>query len=232
MMRKTAVAIRHVGFEDLGIFEPVLKSHGYDIAYLEAGVDDLTPFFESDLGFALGGPIGVYEKKIFPFIAAEQEFIKKRMESGRPTMGICLGAQFMAAALGGRVYSSGKKEIGWFPLHVNDAGKKSFLSTLDGEKVLHWHGDTYDLPGGVSNLIRSDMIEQQAFIYKKSVALQFHIEADLTKIEKWLIGHTAELATAKIDILKLREDSRHFGPELAKKGQTLLHAWLQSVGMA
>jgi GMP synthase (glutamine-hydrolysing) len=229
-MKKTAIAIRHVGFEDLGIFEAPLKSLGYDIAYLEAGLDDLTPFFESNLGFALGGPIGVYEKEIYPFVAMEQDLIKKRMEAGKPTLGICLGAQFMAAALGGRVYSSGKKEIGWFPLHATEAGKKSFLAPLDGEKVLHWHGDTYDLPGGIDNLVRSDMIEQQAFIYKNSIALQFHIEADPARIERWFIGHTAELGAAKIDIPRLREESKQFGPALAKKGQTLLHAWLQSVG--
>jgi GMP synthase (glutamine-hydrolysing) len=229
-MKKTAIAIRHVGFEDLGIFEAPLKSLGYDIAYLEAGLDDLTPFFESNLGFALGGPIGVYEKEIYPFVAMEQDLIKKRMEAGKPTLGICLGAQFMAAALGGRVYSSGKKEIGWLPLHATEAGKKSFLAPLDGERVLHWHGDTYDLPGGIDNLVRSDMIEQQAFIYKNSVALQFHIEADPARIERWFIGHTAELGAAKIDIPRLREESKQFGPALAKKGQTLLHAWLQSVG--
>src|ERR1700744_6469717 len=115
---KQAVAIRHVHFEDLGTFGPVIEERGYGVRYVDAGLDDLgavdatTP----NLLVVLGGPIGAYEEDKYPFLTTELALIARRLESGRPILGLCLGAQLMARAMGAEVRPGPAKEIGWGPL--------------------------------------------------------------------------------------------------------------------
>jgi hypothetical protein len=101
--------IRHMAFEDTGIFGEVLTQRGWTVATLEAGIDDLAALREADLAVVLGGPIGVYETDRYPFLNAERAGPEKRLAAGRPTLGICLGAQLIAQALGARVYPGGKQ---------------------------------------------------------------------------------------------------------------------------
>ena len=152
-MQKSAVAIRHVAFEDLGSAAEVLEAHGYAAQYLEAAVDELnTPRArDADLLVVLGGPIGAYDEPLFPFLSDELALLEYRLESGRATLGICLGAQLMARALGARVFPGGKKEIGWSRLKLTEPGAQSALSPLTCP-VFHWHGDTFDLPTGAVHL--------------------------------------------------------------------------------
>src|SRR5688572_1740515 len=159
-----ACVVRHVAFEDLGTFAPALVAGGFDLSVMDAGVDDVfEPIVHSDLVIVLGGPIGVYEQDTYPFLADELRALGKRLREGRPTLGICLGAQLMAAALGARVYSGGRKEIGWAPLQLTQAGQSSCLSKLEGQPVLHWHGDTFDLPRDATLLASTSVYEHQAF---------------------------------------------------------------------
>src|SRR5690349_9578555 len=115
---KTALVLRHLAFEDLGRLEAVLRKAGYDIRYIEAGVDPLNGYapLEPDLLVVLGGPIAVYDIEDYPWMAEEVNWVRRRLLEDRPTLGVCLGAQVMAAALGAKVYPGGKKEIGWGPL--------------------------------------------------------------------------------------------------------------------
>ncbi len=115
------IAIRHLKFEDLGIFEEVLIQRGFDIAYFEAGLDsfDKQDWDAADLIVVLGGPIGVYETSDYPWLNQEMDIVESRLLLDRPTLGICLGAQIMAAALGAAVYPVAVKEIGWSKLHFH-----------------------------------------------------------------------------------------------------------------
>ena len=109
------LAIRHVAFEHLDLLENILSRRGHDVRYLDAGVrplDDMDPIADH-LVVVLGGPIGVYQREAYPFLEAEIDFIRRRLKARRPTLGICLGAQIMANALGARVYPGPMKEIGW-----------------------------------------------------------------------------------------------------------------------
>jgi len=150
MRTRSLQAIRHVGFEDLGSFEAPLRQAGYDIEYVdvaERDIEQLDPL-RADLLVVLGGPIGVNDRAAYPVVTQEVALLKARLAADRPTLGICLGAQLMAAALGARVFPGPSKEIGWFPLEVAQGDAFNPLAALLDIPVLHWHGDTFDLPEG------------------------------------------------------------------------------------
>ena len=223
---KTACAIRHVPFEDLGCFAAPLEQAGYAIRYLEAGLDAPAAAADADLLVFLGGPIGVYETDAYPFLADEIAVARQRLADGRPTLGLCLGAQIMVAGLGGRVFPGGAKEIGWSQLTLTDAGRDSPLAALDGRPVLHWHGDTYNLPDGAVNLASSAVYEQQAFaVGDHGLALQFHPEVTAAGLERWYIGHTIELGVAGVSVVDLRADAARFAAGLAEAGRAMLRQW-------
>src|SRR5688572_2204147 len=205
-MIKSAAVIRHVAFEDLGSLAELLAERGYRSRYLEAGVDALdgAGVRDADLLIVLGGPIGAYEEHLYPFLRDELGLLEARLGADRPTLGICLGAQLMARALGARVYAGGQKEIGFFPITLSERGEKSALAAVSGP-VLHWHGDTFDLPEGAVQLASSALYPQQAFSWKgRGLAVQFHVEATRRGLERWLIGHACELGAAGIDVRALR----------------------------
>ena len=224
---KHAVAIRHVGFEDAGTLEPVLKERGIDLSYLEAGVDDLTPAKDADLLVVLGGPIGIYEVDRYPFLKRELSVIEAAVKQGVPAIGICLGCQALAAVLAARVYPGKQKELGWDEMTLTKEGKASPLGAIDGVRVLNWHGDTFDLPVGATRLASTAITPNQAFIYgPKVLALQFHVELAERDLEKWLIGHTLELATSKVDLGKMRADTARFAPAANQASLRLFNDWL------
>ncbi len=227
---KSAVAIRHVGFEDLGAFAPALRAAGYQVHYWDTGEQELWTLepVKTDLLIVLGGPIGAYEDEAYPFLAEEIGILEQRLAANRPTLGVCLGAQLIARAAGARVFPSGTKEIGFAPIALTEAGRSSCLSPFaDAPMTLHWHGDTFDLPVGAARLAATDLCENQAFAMGPNViGFQFHPEASAKGFEKWLVGHAAELAAAKIDVPRLRADAQRYGSELEHKAQAVLSAWL------
>jgi GMP synthase (glutamine-hydrolysing) len=229
-----ACVVRHVAFENLGTFAPVLASAGFDLSVMDAGVDDVfDPILRSDLVVVLGGPIAVYQQDQYPFLADELRALGRRLREGRPTLGICLGAQLMAAALGARVYHGATKEIGVAGIELTEAGNSSCLAPLAGQPVLHWHGDTFDLPDGATRLASTAAYENQAFALGPNVlALQFHPEVDPHRFEQWLIGHVAELSAANVDVLELRASMKQAGSALHVAGVSMLGHWLELVNFA
>jgi GMP synthase (glutamine-hydrolysing) len=231
-MAKICLAVRHVAFEDLGMLGPLLAERGCGVRWLEAGVDPIgeTIFVEPDLVVVLGGPIGVYEADAYPFIAKEISAVAARLNANKPILGICLGAQMMAAALGARVAPGPVKEIGWAPLTLAAAGKASVLAPLGALPVLHWHGDNCDLPAGCERLAATTHCPVQAFSRTPTqLALQFHVETEPVQFERWLIGHTVELGKAGIDPRHLRAQAKEHGATTAAAGRAVLSAWLDSV---
>jgi GMP synthase (glutamine-hydrolysing) len=224
------LAIRHIAFEDLGLLAPLLAERGFAVRYCEAGIDtlDAAGLLAPDLVVILGGPIGVYEEEVYPFLRDELAAIRARLDAGRPTLGICLGAQLMAKALGAGVAPGPQKEIGWAPLTLTEAGRASVLAAFETTPVLHWHGDNFDLPANAVRLASTPACPSQAFaIGRKLLGLQFHIEVDPARIEQWLIGHTVELGKAGIDPRALRRQAGTLGRATAEKGRAALAAWLE-----
>ncbi|WP_409482713.1 glutamine amidotransferase [Noviherbaspirillum sp. ST 5-3] len=229
------LAIRHVPFEDLGTFGPILHQAGFTIEYAQAGVDRMSAsrWAAPELVVVLGGPIGVNDEDAYPFIADEISLVRSRIDIGKPLLGVCLGAQMVAAALGARVYPGLAREIGWGHVTLTDAGRESALAILDGAPVLHWHGDTFDLPHGATLLASTPLTPHQAFSVGKNVlGLQFHAEADAARIEEWLIGHSCELAHASIDPRTIRADAAKQGDAAARAAGNMMRAWLRDIGLA
>jgi len=231
---KRAVILRHLSFEDLDALEPVLKIHGYDIHYCDVPlVKNLKQEINTaDLLIVLGGPIGVYQNEIFPFLDKEISLIKEWILAERPILGICLGAQMIAKALGANVYpGNAGKELGWSYLKISEDGIHSPIARLNEVKVLHWHGDTFDLPEGSKLLASTDLYKHQAFSYgKKVLAFQFHIEASSTGLERWYVGHIGELASIpELDINTLREQSAIYGPIVNARLKEIFASYLLNI---
>jgi GMP synthase (glutamine-hydrolysing) len=228
----SCLAIRHIAFEDAGLLAPILAARGIDLIYAEAGIDllDKERLSQPDLLVVLGGPIGVYEINAYPFLVEEIAGLRARLDAGRPTLGICLGAQLIAAALGARVAAGPAKEIGYAPLTLTEEGRGSVIAPLEDVAVLHWHGDNLDLPPGAECLASTKSCPNQAFAIGKHVlGLQFHIETPPQALERWLIGHACELASAAIDPGSLRAQAAKHGALTARAGSRVLETWLDGV---
>jgi GMP synthase (glutamine-hydrolysing) len=229
---KHALAIRHVHFEDLGTFAPVLAAHGYEIVYADVGLDDLAAIREAavDLLIVLGGPIGAYEEEHYPFLTAELALIGRRLKANRPILGLCLGAQLMARALGADVKPGPAKEIGWGPVTLTEAGLAGPLRHLGSEPVLHWHGDAFTLPDGAERLAATEICPNQAFSIGPNVlAFQFHPEAAVEGFERWLIGHAVEIAGVHLSPDILRRETLLYGPSAAERGRKVIAEWLEGL---
>lgn len=233
---REVVALRHVHFENLGSFEHALGERGARITYLDAGRDRLTESIEQsspDLLVVLGGPVGQYDIATYPFLAEEMALIRTRLRRSQPLLGICLGAQLIAAAMGAKVYPAEVKEIGWKAVQLSTAGKASPLSELT-TPVLHWHGDTFDLPNRAVNLASTSTCLNQAFAAGPRVlGLQFHAEVLGGAIESWLIGHAHELAHSPgVSVDSIRWASKQYAHGLEIQSRKFFGRWLDGVWMS
>jgi GMP synthase (glutamine-hydrolysing) len=230
--QRSAIALRHVEYEDLGLLAPVLRAAGWDASYRETTTDDLNdPSIDAaDLLIVLGGPFGAYETQSYPFLATEIGILERRLAKNLPTLGICLGAQLMANALGGRVFAGPVKEVGWGQVDLTAEGRKSCLLPLDedGAKVVHWHGDTFDLPVGATRLASNVNYRNQAFAFgAQALALQFHLEADADVLEKWYIGYAQDLD--QTSAAEFRAQTKNAAPGLGARAAKIFSAWLRQI---
>ncbi|HEY3859696.1 MAG TPA: glutamine amidotransferase [Gammaproteobacteria bacterium] len=226
---KNLLAIRHVPFEDLGSLAQPLAEAGYSIRYVDAPTADFDALAkkEWDLLVVLGGPIGVNDGADYPFIAPELKFVEARLKAAAPILGICLGSQFIAKALGADVRRNTKVELGWKALNLTEAGKRSPVRHLTGP-VLHWHGEIFDLPSGALSLCNTDLTPHQSFIWGRALAMQFHPEVTARGLEQWYVGNVGDIREVGLEVAELRRSAQAHAAALEAQGKAMLTDWLEN----
>ena len=172
--------LQHVPFEGPGSIEDWAITNGHTLTTTRFYAQEPFPPLERfDLLVILGGPMSVHDEHLYTWLKGEKWFIKEVIEAGKPMLGICLGAQLLAEALGAEVYQGEHKEIGWHPITLDDDFTRHPLGKLlpATSTVFHWHGETFSLPEGTQRIASSVACENQGFIYRERIiALQFHLE--------------------------------------------------------
>lgn len=223
----TGLIIRHVPYEGIAGFRGPIEAAGYALERIDVGDADFAnvDFLSPDLLILMGGPMGVYERRDHPWINCEIVRLAERIACGLPTLGVCLGAQIIAAAMGAVVVRGPSLEIGFAPVTVNAAGADSPLRHIADVPVLHWHGDTFGLPEGVELLASTAAYPHQAFrMGRNLLALQFHAEmGEDPRFEAWLDG--ADVGAR--DGLRAEHDA--LGPAAVVAGRAMIAEWLAGI---
>jgi GMP synthase (glutamine-hydrolysing) len=229
---KRAVAIRHILYEDAGTLAKVLADRDISLDYVDAGTTDLTLLNndEIDLLIILGGAISANNEATYPCIRQELALIKQRLLADQPMIGICLGAQLIAKALGAEVKKGHAYEFGWFPLHATTDDPLLAHFTSENATMFHWHYETFDLPDGATLLASSALYENQVFRWgQNTLGLQCHPEVQASSLENWLIGNAFEIHHAGLDVNALRQENQLNAPKLEQATATFFADWLTRV---
>lgn len=176
--------LQHVAFEGPAAIEDWAVRGGHAVTRSRLHEGDTLPGPEAfDFLVVMGGPMSVNDEERYSWLKEEKALVRRAMESGRAVLGVCLGAQMIASAMGARVYPAAEKEIGWFPVRrVTASGAGALLpETLT---PLHWHGETFDLPAGAARLAESEAVANQAFQLGRAIGLQFHLEATPESVQE------------------------------------------------
>lgn len=230
---KRALIIRHVPNEGVAGYRAPIEAAGYHVDR----IDVADPAFatldlaEPDLLIMMGGPMGVYEQDAHPWIACQLRRLARRLAADRPTLGVCFGAQMIAAALGARVYPGPVKEVGFHPVTVHDHAADSPLRHIAEVPILHWHGDTFTLPEGVELLASSHLYAHQAFRRGPNLlALQFHAEmGEDERFGAWVDQWPHAVVEAGGDEASLRAAHDAHGPSAVAAGRTMIAQWLSEL---
>ena len=230
----TLLVIQHVPHERLGTFEPAFAQAGCACRVLNAHDPQAAWPRAADVDgiVSMGGPQSVREQPRFPYLTRELEFLREALQSEKPILGVCLGAQLLAAALGARVTKNPQQEIGWYPL-MREAGADGdplFAPFGQTETVFQWHGDTFALPEGAVRLASSPLCREQAFrVGDRAYGLQFHVEVTEAIVRAWMQTpvNNAELSSLKgrIDPMAIRRQSPQHVARLAELSRHVASAF-------
>ena len=213
-------SLEHQPEEGPGKILDWVVSRGHTIARTALYADEAPPALDAfDLLVIMGGGMNIYQHRDHPWLVAEKEFVRRAIDAQKSVLGICLGAQLLADVLGGKVYQNAEKEIGWFPVEITDrtAPLSAFPARMN---VMHWHGDTFELPAAARVVAKSEGCAHQAFVFgDRVVGLQFHLEMGAV--------HVADLANVSMDELvparfvQTPEQLTHTPPDLEVSHQAL-----------
>ena len=237
---KKILVLQHVSYEILGTLDPLLRGQSFRIRYINfARNPEAKPSLAKYDGLiVLGGPMNCDQTEAYPHLKTEIQLIKEALEKDIPILGVCLGAQLLAKALGAKVKANTKKEIGWYPIQLSPAGEKDkiFKAFQKKEQVVQWHGDTFEIPQDAVHLASSQLCPNQAFRYGDKVyGFQFHLEVDEPMIKRWLKvpGHLKELESLKgqIDPQEIKEKTPEYIGRLQSLSLATFGAFLKLFGV-
>lgn len=224
-----ALVIQNARIAHLGSFAAVLENRGYHIRYLDSEHIADAPD-DAAVVIVLGGDMGAYEKVAYPHLVGEISFLAHRLAAERPTLGVCLGAQLMAEALGASVTKGKSTEIGFRAVTPTEAGHDSPLRHIVGIPMMQWHGDTFGLPAGATRLASSAAYSNEAFrLGDYALALQFHPELTGSMYEEWIADGEAELAEHGVDAADLRAQRDAHGAAMQAAAAAMLGEWLDGI---
>lgn len=227
------LVFQHDPFEDLGFFAEVLEKQGTDYRVVRLFHGEMPSEGWENVGalIVLGGPMNVDDEESFPFLRWEKRIIRAAIDEAVPILGVCLGAQLIAATLGTQVFHGAVKEIGWSPISITPHGQvDSLLGYLpENATVFQWHGDGFELPAGAIRLASSAHYNTQAFrIGKMIYGLQFHLEVTPRMIERWIDERSKDLALAPYVLPdKILADSNNYAPTLKYYAERFLSEFLR-----
>ena len=239
MSQKGALILSHLQNEGSCTLGETIRKRGLRLKTLNVarcGAGDVDPL-RPDLLAIMGGTVGVYQKEDYPFLKQEIEILKARLAADKPTIGICLGSQLMAAALGADVYKAPKgKEAGWCEINVTSEGQKTPARHLDASntKIFQWHGDTFDLPQSATLLASSDKYQNQIFSAgKNAIGVQCHPEVQTGQLEEWYVMLTNDVTgdNPLVPLAQLRKETAQYMDTLKTQSALFFNEWLEERGL-
>jgi len=226
---------QHLDAEPPGLIGTVLERLGHELRVFRSDRGELPRRLEPECAglVVMGGPMAVYETGRWPWIGAEIARLREAVDAGLPVLGMCLGAQLLAAAAGARVYPGGQgKEIGWAEVTLSDTGRADPLCAALLEpgqaaaSVFQWHGDTFDLPPGAEALASSARYPQQAFrVGRAAYGFQFHFEVTEPVIRDWVARWPADVLGAGLDPAAILAELPGRLPGLLRRGEAAVAAF-------
>lgn len=226
--------LQHLAAEPLGIIGEALEAGGIDAEYVRVFAGDPVP---GDMNGAaglvvMGGSMAVYEQGEYPFLSHEIRLMEVALKAEKPVLGICLGSQLLASALGAEVRKADQKEIGWLPITMTEAASadRMFRGVEPSFTAYHWHGDVFDLPAGAAVLASSTQTDCQAFAYQeRAYGLLFHLEATHKIVEDMVRGFAGELDEERIDGAEIIAQTHEHLPQLQRIGASVFQRWARLI---
>lgn len=232
------LVLQHIGCEHPGVFSEVMRERDVEQVAVELDRGQALPDWrEFDAVLAMGGPMGAGDDADHPWLADEKALVREAVDGGRAFLGVCLGVQLLAAALGARVYEAERAEVGLLGVELTDEGRDDplFAGLDDLPVTLQWHGDTFDLPDGAVRLARSPMAQNQAFrVGERAYGIQFHLEVTGEMAGEWgqVPAYQRSLSSALGDergAAFIAETQRRAG-EMHPAARRLFANWLELAG--
>jgi GMP synthase (glutamine-hydrolysing) len=224
----------HAEAETPGLIADVLDRRGIEMETVRgyAGEPVPTAMDGHDALVVMGGPMGVYEQDRLPFLRDEIDLIRDALRARKPVLGVCLGSELLAAALGAKV-APARKEIGWYPVTLTDAAADDPLwRGVDRSiGVFHWHGDAFELPPGAVSLASSEATPCQAFRHGRAAyGFLFHMEMDERMVGDMVRDFGDELREARADAGRILSRAPNAVREMSRIGNVVFDRWVDRIG--